>query len=312
MKKIIILSMFFIVSVSIFSGFVLSRTSQNMSIRIHSKDLPEQGLTIINPSDPSFDARLANAVAGEPSEVVNDFKPYSIFLENKSRQTVVAYMIQWCFTKGDGTNDCYRKAFSSPRALMEGEYLPAEYEARSGRIKPNSSILFSLISPDGSGPFRLSISREEAEKIKQGAKPDKSELLHRFSSELAKYTDVTVSIDGAFFEDGTFVGDDTSGFFVQIEAQINAKRDLLNELAVNTADPHKSKDEVFSHLRTFAEQPATDLSNQSTPADYYNHFKRFYANEILSMRQTLGDEKGLAIALEPIKKPWRRLTKKQK
>lgn len=312
MKKAIMIALCFIISVSILAGFALSRSLHGMSIMMHSKDLSEDGLTFVLPSDPSFDARLADFMKGESSDAVNLLKPFSVFLENKSNQSVVAYMIQWCFTKSDGTTDCYRKAFASPKALMEGEYLPEDVELRSGRIKPHSAIFLSLVSPDGSGAFRIStISRDEAEKVRQGAKLDGSELLRRFSLELAKYSDVTVSIDGAFFEDGTFVGDNATGFFEQIKAQIDAKRDLLNELATESTNPRKSRDEVFRRMEGIANQQTADLDSKATPADYYNYFKRFYANEVLSARKVLGDEKGLEIVLRPMKKQWRLLAKKQ-
>lgn len=281
-----------------------------MSITMHSKDLPESGLSILLPSDPSFDGRLANVMSGESNETVNILKPFSIFLENKNNQAVVAYMVKWCFTKSDGTANCHRKAYASPNALMEGESLSEEVESRSGRIKPNSAILLSLVSPN-SGSFRVSASREEAEKFKQGAKLDRGELLQRYNSELAKYTDVIVSIDGAFFEDGTFVGENTTGFYEQIKAQVDAKRDLLNELLAESTNPHKSKDQAFGRMEEIAKQQTADLNSKSTPADYYNFYKKFYASEVLSARQVLGDERGLATVLQPTKKQWRVLAKKQ-
>lgn len=312
MKKAIMLALSFIISVSTLAGFALSRSMHSMSITLHSKDLLEDGLTFVLPSDPSFDAKLADFLKGDSGDAVNLLRPFSVFLENKSNQSVVAYMIQWCFTKSDGTTNCYRKAFASPKALMEGEHLSEGVEARSGRIKPNSAIFLSLVSPDGSGAFRISsISRDEAEKIRQGAKLDRRDLLRRFSLELAEYPDVTVSIDGAFFEDGTFVGDNTTGFFEQIKAQVDAKRDLLNELATESTNPQKSREEVFRRMEAIANQQATDLNSKSTPADYYNYFKGSYANEVLSARKVLGDEKGLEMVLRPMKKQWRFLAKKQ-
>jgi hypothetical protein len=281
-----------------------------MSIRMHAKDLPEDGLIIIKPSDPMFEARLAEYMKGQANSTVDLFKPFSVFLENRSRKAIVAYLVQWCFTKGGGTNDCYRKAYASPRALMEGEDLPADVDARTGKVKPGSRSFLSLISPEGGGGLRVSASRDEVEKFKQGLEPNREELVSRFSLELAQYSDLTVSLDGAFFEDGTFVGDDVSGFFAQMKAQVDAKRDVLNELSVESAKARVSKDQVFATLQSIASQDVFDLNSNSPPSDYYNYYRKHYAKQILTMRQSIGDDRALAIALRPTRKAWRTLAKK--
>lgn len=224
---------------------------------------------------------------------------------------MVAYLIEWCFTREDGTNDCYRKAVINPRALMEGEDLPPEYDEQSGKIKPDSTRFCSIISPDGSGPMRFEVSRDEAEKIKAGARYDKQTLLRRFSSHLAtKYSDITVSIDGVFFEDGTFVGPDNTGFFAQTKAGIDAKYDLLNEIASGLTNPSQTKDDVFRQIEATANQPDIRLDSNSTPTDFYNFNKKLYANELLQLRNAYGDDNALTYALHSIKKPWRKLQKK--
>lgn len=282
-----------------------------MDIRIHSKDLPQEGLIVVKPSDAAFDTKFAKEMEGESKSAADLMRPFSVFLENRSQHTVVAYMIQWCFTRADGTNDCYRKAFAAPRALMEGEALTDDEEARSGKIKPNSSLFLSLISPDGSGAFRVRVltTSEEVERMKEGISPD---LVNRVNTELAKYTDVLVTVDGAFFDDGTFVGDDMSGFFAQIKAQVKAKHDLLKEVKAESDSPEKSRDDVFRHIEAIANQEAPSINSNSNADDHYNYYRKFYARQILSNRQTVGDEKALKRSLGETKKAWRELRKKQK
>ena len=280
-----------------------------MSIKVHKKDLPEHSLTIIGPSDPYFDALLSAHLKGEPNEVIDRLKPFSFFVENKSKQTVVAYMVQWCFTTPDGITQCYRQSLSNPRALMDGDNLSEDMMKQSGRIKPGATRFFSLVAPDGSGGFSVPARPEELEQLKRGALPDRDTLFQRYSAELSKYSDLTVSIDGAFFDDGTFVGPDTAGFFDETKAQISAKYDLLNEIARGLSKG-KSKDEIFKDLVDTANQPEVRLNSKSAAADYYNYYKRHSADEILRSRNFVGDEKALAIALIPTKKPWRVLRKK--
>ncbi|HEX8174115.1 MAG TPA: hypothetical protein VF543_03230 [Pyrinomonadaceae bacterium] len=312
MKKVIIIALFLIMVLSTATGFVLQRSTQPMAIKMHAKDLPQHGLTIITPADPSFDGRLASVLKGKPNEVVDNLKPFSVFVENRGKQTVVAYLIQWCFTREDGTNDCYNQAVVNPRALMEGEDLPSEYDEQTEKIKPNAARFCSIVSPDSSGPIRFEISRNEAERIKAGERYDRQTLLQRFRSQLAtNYSDITITIDGAFFDDGTFVGPDNTGFFAQTKAAIDAKRDLLNEIASGLTNPGQTKDDVFKKIEATADQPNISLDSSATPTDFYNFNKKLYATEILQMRKAVGNDAALTYALRSIKKPWRKLQKKQ-
>ena len=280
------------------------------TIKMHVKDLPEHGLRLISPSDSTFDQKLRTKLKGEPDAVINNMKPYSIFLENNGAKSIVAYVIRWCFTRPDGRNEYYREAVLDPRALMDGPTLGEEYKRQSGRIEPDSSSFHSLLSLDGSSPIKIELTSDEVEQVKQGKKFDRESFLRRYQAKMEKYTDITVSIDGAFFEDGTFVGPDATGFFDRTKAAIDAKRDLLTEVAIGLFKVNKSKEEVYRHIEAIASQTDETLDSQSTPAQYYNYFKMLYANEILQTRRIYGEDKGLAEALSPSKKPWPKLQKK--
>jgi hypothetical protein len=309
MRKTFVLIMLIISAGTVTAGFVMSRSARAMTVKVHKKDLPEHGLTIISPSDPSFDTLLTAHLKGEPNEMIDRLKPFSFFVENKSKQTVVAYTIQWCFTRSDGTNEYSIKTLVNPKALMEGDDLSEEMIEQSGRIRPNSTSFFSLVSPDGSGSFRVPLRPEEAEQFKKGIQPDRATLLQRYSDELSKYSDITLSIDGAFFDDGTFVGPDTTGFFDKTKAEIGARYDLLSEI-VHGSSKGKSKDDIFNDLANTANQPEVRLDSKSSASDYYNFHKRRLAAEISRARNIVGDEKALARALTPMKNQWRVLRKK--
>lgn len=281
-----------------------------MSIKMHIKDLPQHHLRLISPSDPSFDERLRKELKGESNEVIDTLKPFSVFLENKGEKAVVAYLIQWCFTKPDGGNQYYRKFVMSPQALMEGENLSSEVRRRAGQVEPNSAIFLSLLSPDGSGILRTEVSPKEAEEFKQGKRFDQRSLWQRFSAQAEKYTEITVSLDAAFFEDGTFVGPDTTNFFEQTQAIVNAKRDFLNELAAGLSNSGGNRDSLYGRLRETSNQPIESLDSKSTPADFYNYFKQLSATEFLRMKDVQGEDGAIEMALRPTNKSWATLRKK--
>jgi hypothetical protein len=311
MKKTIVLSLSLVILVSFLSGFALSRSSQMVSIKMHIKDLPQDNLRLISPSDPSFDEKLRKELKGESNEVVDTLKPFSVFLENKGRRPVVAYLIQWCFTRADGGNQYYRKAVLNPQALMDGEDLSPELARQSGRIERDSAIFLSLVSIDGSGMLRAEVSPKEAEEFRQGKIVDQTSLLQRFIAQAGQYAEITVSIDGAFFDDGTFVGPDTSNFFAHTKAAIDAKRDLLNEIALGLSNSAMTTDSLYAHIQATAAQTSEPIDSESTPTHYYNYFKTFYASDILQTKKLHGQDKALAMAAQSMKKPWAILRKKQ-
>lgn len=311
MKKNIILSLSLIILVSLLSGFALSRGPRLGTIKMHIKDLPQHNLRLIGPSDPTFDERLRSELKGDSNEVIDTLKPFSVFFENKGERPIVAYLIQWCFTTKDGRNQYYRKALMNPQPLMEGENLSQELQLQSGRIEPDSARFLSLLSTDGSGMLRAEVSPKEAEELKQGKKFARTSLLKRFSTQAAKFAEISVSIDGAFFDDGTFVGPDTSNFFAQTKAAIDARRDLLNEIAIGLSNPTMTTDSVYGRILETAAHPSESIDSNSTPTDYYNYFKKFYASDILQTKKLHGQDKALTMSVQSMNKPWAKLHKKQ-
>jgi hypothetical protein len=122
------------------------------------------------------------------------------------------------------------------------------------------------------------------------------------SRNLAQYSKVNVSLDGMFFDDGAFVGPDTTGFYGKVEALIRANQDLRDELETRMKSG-KSTDDVFAHVIEETNKPKVALGRSSTADDHYNHFKRLAAKELMEMRDVSGNEKALEHTLRPSKKP---------
>src|ERR671938_754491 len=161
MRRIVSIALIIVAALVASLGMIWVRSTQAMSVKLNAKDLPQHGLKIITPSDPSFDGRLNAFLKDQPNDVIDHLKPLSFFIENKSKQVLVAYAIRWCFTKADGTNSYQLEFFSDHQALMEGQDFPAQYEGQSSWIKPHSTRFFSIIDLNGSGGMRFEISREE-------------------------------------------------------------------------------------------------------------------------------------------------------
>jgi hypothetical protein len=131
--------------------------------------------------------------------------------------------------------------------------------------------------------------------------------LEKSRAHLERYIEITATIDAAIFDDGSFVGTNSSGFFERANAAINANRDLLNEVESAQTDRQKP---IYKHIEDAANKGIDMLDSTSTPTDYYDYFKALYANDILQSRSRFGDDKALSRALAQKRKAWPKLHRK--
>jgi hypothetical protein len=289
-----------------------------MSVSINVRDLPEHGLIIISPTDPSFRGKMSALLRGESGISLETIEPFSLFVKNTGDLTVVGYELKWDLTNPEGKTVTYRNSSINPGTLL-GFVEPGSDDAKLGQvIKPHSTRYFSpLVALDLEGGnsgilgtvgnFPNSATANQA----QQALRDKNQIafFRALSSTLSEYSSLTVSIDWAIFEDGSFVGPDTSGFFAKFEAHRNAKYDLLYEIARDIKQG-RPLDEVYNKVKVRADKPRPIMSPASTPTDYYNFFQKIYAEEVLSMRNAQGDSNAIAFALQPLKKERVKLRKR--
>lgn len=296
----------------------ISKGARAVEVTINVKDLPEHGLHIIGPSDSSFDGMMAKVIRNEPAAVVEALRPYSFFLRNAGGKHVVAYKIRWECTKPNGT--VIYKDSSKSSAWIFTDESGADLERVLPRddsiIKPNTTWFFSL----GAAPRELDDSSGTVEQdswsavIKgentqgQAPPPDKTKALRFVTAELSTYTSITIILDGVFFEDGTFVGPDATGFFDAVKSEIDAKFDLLAELG-KAASQAKSGDEIFKHIEEEADGPEVDLGPNSTPADYYRFHKKRFSQELVAQKTALGSAQTFKQATKRLEKPWPKLRK---
>ena len=63
------------------------------------------------------------------------------------------------------------------------------------------------------------------------------------------------------FHDGTFVGPDTTNFFSQTKAVIDAKRHLLEEIADDVTVKNRERIDIYRQLKETTDQ-ATDITTR--------------------------------------------------
>jgi hypothetical protein len=113
-----------------------------------------------------------------------------------------------------------------------------------------------------------------------------------------------VSLDGAIFEDGQFVGPNLGASYEWVVAGLNAQRDLYNSVLANH-ESGKDPDAVWAPVQALAANEP--LGSQSRAQWNYAKRQKLFAQELINVRELHGDEAAydLARKVEKLPKIWR-------
>jgi hypothetical protein len=288
---------------------------------IITKDLPQHGLVILTSTHPSFSQETFALLKGNTDPAVSILLPYSIILKNIGSRIAIGYQLRWDFQLPDGRITTQSFSYINPGAMTDAA-MPEQHKAinrNSGNaLPPQSSRLLSLMSSVGNpgqsgiGADFGSIGAKPSKEALQGQlNRDRSSRAMDLVAELEQCKSITVTLDGVFFDTGVFVGPDTTDYFAETKAQIDAKRDLLTEISriLDPKDLKGSINRAISHAEFIVNGPQTNLNNVDRISRQYNLYKKVYAKEILSRKQAVGAEKAIATSVEQIKKEWVQLRK---
>lgn len=282
-----------IVLVALTAAFVWrDRGMKKMPVTVSARDLPQEGLVLITAGDKNFTNILANS--GNQLPELDAVLPFSVILRNTGNQPAICFMLKWDLVTPDGVVSTrhyeYVTAFALEGGIMDqqGGYV----------LKPGSDWIF--------GPgFGIELRNFPT----TGPTGSRAVNFTRIAHDLAQFSSGTVSLDGAFFNDGTFVGPNNTHFFEKIEAFQRARRDVLNELS-KKAKTKNNYEDVFGEVLALAKQPRKRLDKKSTINNYYDLFKADLAADIMSMKKVSGSQKTLDHYLKSLKREWATLKKK--
>jgi hypothetical protein len=244
---------------------------------------------------------MSDFFGDDPPELIKIAAPTSVFLINGSNKALVAYDLTYDFRAADGkvSSNEFSPIFVS--ALMDlPRYRLAEDQAvvilpgRARLISP----LFGLGLSKGQVPPSFGDESDE--------KRQKELMRSAIKSTLAWTSSVTITLDGVFFEDGSFVGPDASEFFEITKAKIDAQRDMLEwfvEAVRKRERKGESTDTVFSELEAIVKE-LPRATSQGSPADCYKNEKLGLAQEILRMRDRIGAAKVILEKTRVLETKW--------
>lgn len=244
-------------------------------------DLADYGLVLIPPGDPNFEGLARAVLRGRRDAMFELFKPFSAVLHNMTDKSVVGYALMWEFTDERGRRRQQYSSYSEPGSLLDGGKPRGDQGTfRKGfLVGPHS---YRLITPHSSiGP--------DSDLFESPAGGARNALLEMEVDNLSKTKDLEVSLDGAFFEDGTFVGPNRSAFFEIFRADFDAQQDLMAGI-VKALSQGKTIEEISRELEGSLSSGANPQWPGPTPTEAYEYARRKYLQEFVGVRRAAGDE----------------------
>ncbi len=277
-------------------------------MRFNARDFPEHGVSLIVPSDPSFGDLLAKL---EPPSIHDR---YSVFLKNDSTRAVVGYSIKWqCFDNRGEIPDGLLSNDTQLNSIVSWVFLHGEESDRRAALDVSEDIIkphsIWLINPDGPArPLEGHGSSCSAVTSFSITRFDRSGRLIETIEDCAS---MMVIADGIFFDDGTFIGDDTNGFFTSVKSQLDARYEILQGVQTEL-ESGKKADEIFKELERIRDLEGfgpQELGQHPTAEKFRSFFRGLFARDVLGMKEVFGVDKALEDVQLKLSKSWVTLRK---
>jgi hypothetical protein len=265
-----ILGFLIVVVIVIFGAVGVPRSQDgpgNLS-KIQTASLSEYGIEIVEPSKASFAALMSKHLEKTSRADIGGLKNYSVFVVNDSEKSIAALNVKWELVQRDGRKIAHYRAFGGGLKIVLG----TGSAQLSKALGPNDNHLVSLLNTSNSldGNFRFNMG-------------DGIDI----ARQLSENVEMTISVDGVLFVDGTFVGPDTRGFFERLKAEIEARTEVLEEFARAL----NGDSEAMKRIEMLAESDSEN--NQTSSGKDYSEYqleKERLIRATLAMRKRWGDK----------------------
>lgn len=199
-------------------------------------DLQNYGIDVVSSSDFNFDAELEKYVGDDENLIsqVNSVKPFTLFIKNNSSKDIVGISLRWRFTGGNGSLVEIPQSEANPGVLIGIKPIDPKMIGKTSLINSKDVKFFTYFKDIvgnnvTTGNMRVK-NPNSGIKLPSNDQLDTSYLNSQKEKMLIEHSDFSVSIDGVFFEDGTFVGEDRNFFFDSLRGDIQARKDILADL----------------------------------------------------------------------------------
>lgn len=283
----VVLLVVVVLSLAVTKTELVAPKTERKFVKFNIKDLPEHGIVLMPPSDPTLIKGRAVLI-----------DPYSVLLKNTSTRAIVGYSIKWeC---SDGKAETSARNLSLDRILLHTLGVVFLYGEESERrlmlnrledvIKPNSTWLIANDYPPREINQEVNVELNEA----------------AIAEVNAACPTMTVTLDGIFFDDGTFIGPDKTNFFANIKTQMDVRYEMF-EAVRNELKLGKTPGEVFRGLEQIRDRERQDSGE--TIDELRSYYRNLFARDVLGRKEVWGTEKAIEQVHQLLSKPWVKLRK---
>lgn len=318
MKRIVLSAILAVSTVCVAYGFSRHVSRQENNVYINTKSDLGHGIAVIGPSDPSFDEKLAAITSGDEDlrQLVEVAKPFSLFIKNESGRDIVGCSIKWEFMKTDGTVVPLGNSYSTPGVLMGMKPVDPSLANKTSLVGVNSAVFLSYdplvkqyVDVALNNPVGTASLNQKSREFMRGYVAQLRQQQEKLTQSV---TNITVSIDGAVFDDGLFVGPDSNMLFTHLQALIDAQRDLSQSVDRDLKQKKKSG-EILDKVEGMSKKPRAENKPEPLREDYYaqtyDESLHLYADELLRVKNSRGSDAAVQHARGLLSKPWPKLRK---
>jgi hypothetical protein len=287
MKRIVPYATLVLLFVSVIT-FLLVKRSTTVPLKFSTKDIPNHNLVIVTPSDSEF-AQLRTKLTGKTATEELDL-PY-VFVKNMDqKRRVIAYTLKWSIPQANG------QVITRTRSVCREDLLAGRegvVGADDLTLYPQTARLFSVSGfADGDEVSLTGDARVVNKNAEAVSNIVKTGVPARINEQLNNTHSIAVSIDSALFDDGDFVGPNTTKHLERIEAQIQAKRKIMREVFQRL----KGKETYSAVMKSLIErhEKLSKLEMGPSPEPDIEEIQRRsdkrYLDQILEMQRGFGSD----------------------
>jgi hypothetical protein len=273
------------------------------AIGINKADYPAEGVRLIVATDAEFPALFSAVTTDLTASQKAAVAPFCAFVRNDARLPIVSLRLRFEAIRTNGTKKTYDSTYAAPRLLMDGGNAGEEALALEGAIAPGTTRFLTVV------PF-VDISMPTAVMANQPVEnfddPAVQSQVKQASIDAMRsgVTSVTISVDGLFFTDGGYLGQDKSSFFDETKAQLDAYSDLckaIGKAQLEGRTPTAIIDALVAYVENYA---PTEPGPGGSLTEFYQSRFRKAVDTIVEVRDKLGAEAALDYATAPTRRTW--------
>jgi hypothetical protein len=260
-------------------------------------NMKHHGVEIVVGSDPRFDTELDRLIVKSRPDLaalINAAKPLSLLVVNQSDKDIVGCGLKWDMKSEEKGVQTFPQIQSTSGELMGTTQKDLSIGWPTSLIPSGGRKLFSFDNQIDQIFNNLRMSNGEGftqpDQIKRAVEGVKDNSLKIATA----YKGVSVSIDGLFFNDGTFVGEDTFFYFDRMRGRLEARNDFISSLR-NAMSEGRQTEVLTNFVVQHSSKPEKENRNIAPNAETafqkgYRFQTRSLSNEIARKRERFSDQ----------------------